>query len=98
MTGRICPRCDREILPELVEFDSLEDVVDIAGEEFPDVDETDFERVEVAGAVRLSCSCSYYDVELNGSVSAFDFLPGEWVYQEEDRLVTDGGESNGGGD
>lgn len=82
MSGRICPQCDREILPELVEFDGLENAVDIAGEDFPDAGDTDFERAEIEGTIRLSCSCSYHDIDMSGSVSAFDFMPDEWVYEE----------------
>lgn len=81
MSGRICPTCGLEITFELVAFDGLEGAVDIAGAEFPDADQIDFERVEVEATVRLSCSCSYHDIELEGAVSAFDFMPDEWVYE-----------------
>jgi hypothetical protein len=82
MSGRICPQCDREITVELVTFDGLEAAVDTAGAEFPDADQTDFERAAVSATVRLSCRCSYHDIEAEGSVSAFDFMPDEWVYEE----------------
>ena len=91
MTGRICQECSREILPEMVAFDGLEDAVDIAGEEFPEVDETDFERAEIESTIRISCSCSYHDIEVSGSVSAFNYLPEAWDY---DRNVGAGGGRN----
>ena len=66
---------------ELVKFDGLEKAVDIAGEGLPDAGDTDFDRAEIEGTIRLSCSCSYHDIGMSGSVSPFDFMPDEWVYE-----------------
>lgn len=83
MSGRICPNCDREITASLYRLEGLEDSVDIAGADFPEAGETDYERADVSGVVRLSCSCSYYDIDVEGSVSAFNLMPQEWDYGRE---------------
>jgi len=83
MSGRLCPACDREITAELVELHGTDEAVDIAGEPFPDADDTDYARAEIEATIRLSCRCSYYDIaNMTGSVTAFRMVPDEWDYEE----------------
>lgn len=83
--NRLCPACDREILADLVDLDGGDDVVELAGEDIPDdaADWADMDRATFSATVRLSCSCSYHDVETDAEVSAFDYVPDEWDYDAE---------------
>jgi hypothetical protein len=82
--NRICPTCEREIVASLYSLDGGNEAVDMAGEDYPEEGDTDYARADVNATVRLACSCSHYDVELDGSVSAFSWVPDEWEYEPED--------------
>jgi hypothetical protein len=82
--NRICPECEREILAELVELDGGNGVVDLAGDD-PDLDDPETIReATVEATIRLSCSCSHYDVDVNATTTSLSaFLPDEWDYDDE---------------
>jgi len=77
---RLCPTCEREITADLVELDGTDDVVKLAAAE-DETDDNGYPRptsATVGGVLRLSCSCSFHDVDVTGSVSSFEALPFEW--------------------
>lgn len=72
---RVCPDCNREIAPELTDFDGISEIIEGSEEA-----EQGFEPVvaDCTATVTLACSCEHVKIELApASLKAWD-VPDPW--------------------